>query len=62
MRLAEGDLLIARNYVHAGSALVEKDTKTHQARRIALDKVTVDVLAQHRERCEERVRACDIGA
>ncbi len=60
VRLAEGDLLVARNYVQAGSTLVEKDTKTHQARRIALDKVTVDVLAQHRQRCEERARACDV--
>jgi hypothetical protein len=30
VRLAEGDLLIARNYVQPGSALVEKDTKTHR--------------------------------
>ena len=58
VRLTAGDVLIARNYVQAGSALVEKDTKTHQARRIALDALSVDILTEHRERCEERARAC----
>lgn len=58
VRLAEGDLLVARNYVQPGSALVEKDTKTHQARRIALDELTVEILAEHRQRCEERSLAC----
>jgi ABC-type Mn2+/Zn2+ transport system ATPase subunit len=50
VRLAEGDLVIARNYVQAGSALVEKDTKTHQVRRVALDSLSVDILRAHRER------------
>jgi integrase len=32
-----------------------KDTKTHQQRRIALDPVTLEILAEHRARYEERV-------
>jgi integrase len=35
----------------------EKDTKTHQARRIALDSETVALLREHRERVSERLRA-----
>lgn len=48
-----GVLTIRRNYVNG----VEKDTKTHQVRRLALDPETVAVLAEHRERYAERVRA-----
>jgi integrase len=61
VRLVEGDLVVARNYVQAGSALVEKDTKTHQVRRIALDPLSVDILRGHRERCEERARVCGVA-
>ncbi len=39
--------------------LVEKDTKTHAGRRIAIDARTVDVLARHRDRCEERAAAAE---
>ncbi|MFJ6672719.1 tyrosine recombinase XerC [Actinosynnema sp. NPDC091369] len=35
----------------------EKDTKTHQNRRIALDSETVALLREHRERVAERVRS-----
>ena len=34
----------------------EKDTKTHQARRIALDSETVVLLRKHRDRVADRVR------
>ncbi|MGH8884582.1 MAG: tyrosine-type recombinase/integrase [Egibacteraceae bacterium] len=60
LRLAEGDLLVARNCVQHGSALVEKDTKTHQARRTALDELTVEILTGHRQQCEQRARAWDV--
>ena len=36
---------------------VEKDTKTHQMRRIALDTETVALLTEHKRRCAERMRA-----
>ncbi|MGH8931583.1 MAG: tyrosine-type recombinase/integrase [Egibacteraceae bacterium] len=58
VRLAEGDLVIARNRVQAGSALVEKDPKRHQIRRIALDELTVEILTEHHARCIERARVC----
>lgn len=40
--------------------LVEKDTKTHASRRIALDQATADVLTQQRARCAERASACGV--
>ncbi|MFC7342038.1 tyrosine-type recombinase/integrase [Saccharopolyspora griseoalba] len=39
----------------------EKDTKTHQQRRVALDPVTVEVLTEHRERCEKRAVAIGLS-
>jgi len=52
-------VLIAHNLVEGASgSLVEKDTKTHAARRIALDTTTAEVLQAHRRRMEERARAC----
>lgn len=39
---------------------MEKDTKTHSARRIALDVGTVDVLKAHRERGTARAEACGV--
>ena len=52
-------VLIARSIVRGDGGLVEKDTKTHQARRIALDDSTVELLAAQRARCEVRAIACD---
>jgi integrase len=57
--LAGGMLAIRRNYVRARAGGIEKDTKTHQMRRIALDPETVAVLGDHRARYVERVRAVD---
>ncbi|HZZ45683.1 MAG TPA: site-specific integrase, partial [Pseudonocardia sp.] len=36
-----------------------KDTKTHQHRRLALDPTTIEMLAEHRARYEERVALVD---
>ncbi len=47
------DLLIRRSIAHVGSEIVEKGTKTHQARRVALDAGTLDLLRQHQLRCQE---------
>lgn len=50
-------LSIRRNYVRSQRRGIEKDTKTHQMRRItSLDPDTVAVLAEHRQRYEERAR------
>lgn len=48
-------LEIRRNYVLHKGVGVEKDTKTHQMRRIALDSETVALLRDHRERVRERI-------
>ena len=44
----------ARSISDAGGEVEVKDPKTNQARRIALDASTVDVLREHRRRAEER--------
>ena len=55
-------LTIARSIVEAERAkLVERDTKTHAARRIALDVGTVDVRKTHRERCTARRKPAASG-
>jgi integrase len=44
-------------YVNDDGDLREKDTKTHQQRRVALDPETAIVLREHRQRAEERAAA-----
>jgi len=51
---AAGMLTIRRNYVRSRGRGIEKDTKTHQMRRISLDPATVEVLSEHRQRYETR--------
>jgi integrase len=58
--LATGTLTVARNVVVVGGRLIEKDTKTHRMRRIALDPETVEVLIEHRERWYERARTLEL--
>ncbi|MGH8907202.1 MAG: tyrosine-type recombinase/integrase [Egibacteraceae bacterium] len=60
VRANDGFLLISRSFVHRGSQAREKDTKTHQARRVALDQVTAGILDEHKTRCEARAAACDV--
>jgi integrase len=52
-----GTLTIARSISDAGAEVAVKDTKTHQARRIALDPSTVNVLREHHALAEERAQA-----
>jgi site-specific recombinase XerD len=40
---------------------IRKDTKTHQDRRLAIDRVTCDVLAAHRQRAVEALAAAGLG-
>jgi integrase len=54
--LSTGCLSISRNYLRVRGKTVEKDTKTHQMRRISLDSATVAGLTEHRQRYEELVR------
>jgi integrase len=48
--LDTGTVTVRRNYVRLNRKSIEKDTKTHQMRRLALDPATVDVLTEHRAR------------
>ena len=50
---------VRRNYVLHKGVGVEKDTKTHQMRRIALDSETVALLRDHRQRVSERLESLD---
>lgn len=54
--LPAGKLTVRRNYVIVTGKAVEKDTKTHQMRRISLDPATIEVLTEHRERYEQLAR------
>jgi integrase len=56
--LTAGELVIVRNLIVRAGQLVEKDTKTHAARRIALSDDSIALLAEHQHRCADRARAC----
>ena len=58
--LDQATVTIARSISDAGKVVAVKDTKTHQARRLALDPSTVAVLQQHRELAEERAGAAGL--
>lgn len=55
--LDRAELSVRRSVVQLGQELREKDTKTHQSRRIALDPATVALLRQHRLRQRELLLA-----
>jgi len=52
--LEAGVLTLNRSIGQRNKQTWEKDTKTHQQRRIALDPETVDILTEHRQRCADR--------
>jgi hypothetical protein len=56
--LDAGELLIGRNLIVRGGQLLEKDTKTHAARRIVLFDDIVALLDEHRRRCPQRAQTC----
>ncbi|MEU5690561.1 site-specific integrase [Actinosynnema sp. NPDC020468] len=53
--LEEGMVEIRRSYTLRRGVGKEKDTKTHQIRRIALDNETLVLLMEHRQRCRDRM-------
>jgi integrase len=56
-----GALTIARSIVETqGSTLIEKDTKTHSSRRIALDSGSTAALTAQRSRCQRRAGTCGV--
>lgn len=58
--LDTGVVDVRRSYRLRHGVGTEKDTKTHQMRRIALDTESVVLLAEHKERCAQRLR--ELGA
>ncbi|MGQ0466896.1 MAG: tyrosine-type recombinase/integrase [Sporichthyaceae bacterium] len=48
-------LEIRRSYTQRAGRAIEKDTKTHQMRRVALDETTLALLAEHRDRVQARL-------
>jgi integrase len=52
-------LTIARSIGQSTSGIEEKNTKTHQGRRVILDAGTVSVLEEHRRRWRERAETAD---
>jgi integrase len=57
--LDAGTLKVNRNWLRSGGQDIDKDTKTHNDRSIALDRDTVGVLAEHRARYLRRM--ADLG-
>lgn len=55
----KSELLISHSLTMVGSSVVEKDTKTHQSRRLILDAGTVRELQAHKDRADERASMCD---
>lgn len=59
--LAQGVLTYRTSIAQQGGKTWEKDTKTHQQRRVALDAQTLEVLAEHRERCDTRAAMLEMA-
>jgi integrase len=53
--LAAGVVRLDENYVRAADGMLLKDTKTHQMRRVSIDRPTVELLERHREDCAARL-------
>ena len=59
--LERGEIAIRRSIAQVDGELGEKDTKTHQSRRMAIDDGTVDVLRMHRLRQRELALALGVS-
>ena len=59
--LGDGTVRIERGVVMGPDGLVEKNTKTHAARRVALDDGTVQTVEAHRARMAERATMCRVA-
>ena len=58
--MEEGTVLVARSISDADGVVEVKDTKTHQARRLALDPSTVEVLRRHRSLAVSRAETAGV--
>ncbi|HET9254097.1 MAG TPA: site-specific integrase, partial [Pseudonocardiaceae bacterium] len=59
--LEAGLLTVERSIGQRSGRTWEKDTKTHQHRRIALDPKTLSLLSDHRDRCDQRAAALGLA-
>jgi integrase len=55
--LPSSSIRVETSVVHGDRGIIEKDTKTHAARRLSLDAGTVAMLRDHRGDCESRALA-----
>ena len=60
IELEHASMTIRRAIVVGPNGLVEKDTKTHSVRRVALDAGTVQMLAGYRDYIHTRAEQCDV--
>ena len=60
LELDRAVLTIHTSIAQEGRRTWEKDTKTHQQRRIALDATTINLLRAYRRRCNERASALGV--
>ncbi len=49
---------IARSIAEVGGQLIDKDTKTHQVRKVTIDEETTALLVLHREACADLATKC----
>ncbi|WP_202866367.1 tyrosine-type recombinase/integrase [Kribbella turkmenica] len=61
VHLDTGVLEIRRNFTRRNGKAREKDTKTHQMRRISLDPATVELLDAHRRNCQQQVESLAVA-
>jgi integrase len=59
VRFGDGAIRIRRSLVEVNGAVIEKDTKTHQVRTVAVDSGTIEVLKEYRD--ERSVLCVDAG-
>ncbi len=60
VELATGELMIRRALAIVERQVIEKDTKSHQARRLAIDPATLAALEMHRAETIGRAEALDV--
>jgi integrase len=58
--LDRGVIHVAHSYLVLPGVKVRKDTKTHQDRRLAIDEITVTVLAERRQRAGEQLESMGV--
>ena len=56
-----GSLSIERSIIEVAGGVLEKDTKTHSSRRIALDEGSLEVIEAQRQLAQERATTAGVG-